>query len=309
MSSFEPRPRVAVIGGQGIGRFHAGLYGRLGAEVVAVCCSTPESASRCAVELKEAFGLAVAPYHRMEDVLALDIQGVSLCAPPGLHYEQILACLDRGLAVFCEKPLFWNEGETLEEVARKLDILRNHPGRRLFVNTSNTSFLDTAVERMNGVVPAELAFSFYTQGPYVGDGIALDLFPHALSFVLELFGRREFADFSVQADAHRYLCSFAYGDARISLDLREDPEGPKDLFFSLDGRRFRRVQEGFGPTYRVYLEDELAGERLEADDPFKVFLADFLAYICAGAPAGKDRFDLDAANLELMATLLLQPSI
>lgn len=306
MSLSESVPRIAVIGAQGIGKFHAGLFKRLGADVEAICCSSQETAQQCAEELKRDYGIVAAPHHRVEDVLALELDGVSLCTPPHLHYEHLLACLDKGVPVFCEKPLFWNENDSLEGVKQKLALLRKHPQRRIFVNTSNTHFLDvarTALPYMG--LPSSLQFSFFTQGPYTSTGIAFDLFPHALSFVLHLFGERSISSFTARCDEKRFACSFEYGDAHISFDLREDPHGPKDLFFSLDKRQFGRVQEGFGPSYRVFLEDVQKATRIEVDDPFKVFLAHFVEYLRSGAPVAQDSFMLDAANLELMASLLL----
>jgi len=307
MSFSDPRPRVAVIGGRGVGRFHAGLYGRLGAEVVGVCCSGPESAVACVTELRRDFGLDVAPYHRLEDVLDLGLDGVSLCTPPDRHYEQILACLDRGVAVFCEKPMFWNDGDAPEAVARKLGELRRHPARRLFVNTSNVAFLDAVLAGGPAAFPSRFDFSFHTQGPYTGAGIGLDLLPHALSLVLRLYGGRVMENLRVEVEERRYSCSFDYGDAEVHFDLREDPDGQKALSFALDGREYRRVQQGFGPSYRVGLET-VDGCRVEVEDPFRVFLKEFLAYIREGAPLGRDRFDLDAVNLELMARMLSGPN-
>jgi predicted dehydrogenase len=41
----------------------------------------------------------------LQDCLALDLDGLVIATPTGLHESQTLAALDRGLAVFCQKPL------------------------------------------------------------------------------------------------------------------------------------------------------------------------------------------------------------
>ena len=305
MSLSKSSLQVGVIGAQGIGRFHAGLLQRLGADVVAICCSRAETAQQCADELNRDFGITATPYHRIEEVLALGLDGVSVCTPPQLHYENLLSCLDAGLPVFCEKPLFWNSDDSLDEVLCKVEVLRAHPCRRLFVNTSNTHFLDTALQKIGTEIPIRsFEFSFYTQGPYTKEGIAFDLFPHALSLLLRMYGEKHVEGYRAQVNAKQYVCSFTYGDARISFDFREDPDGPKELFFVLNGRRFTRIQQGFGPTYRVFLDDEQSGDRIEVNDPFEVFLSRFLDYIRNGSPVGADSFNLDAANLTMMAALL-----
>lgn len=300
MSSSDPRPRVAVIGGQGIGRFHAALYERLGADVVGICCSTSQSSVQCAYELARDFGVDVTPYDGLEDVLDQELDGVSLCTPPAMHFEQLLRCFDRGVAVFCEKPMFWTDDEGRGDMERKVEVLRLHPKRRVFVNTSNTHFLDVVMSRRGGS-PKSLSFNFFTQGPYTGRGIGVDLLPHALSFVLWLFGLRTIENFSAEIEERRYACGFRYGDADVFFDLREDPAGPKRLSFVLDGREYVRASEGFGPTYKVWLEDVQGGGQLMAEDPFKVFLGDFLVNIRTKC---NDSFNIDAANLSMMADLL-----
>ena len=307
MNSSSPAPKVAVIGGQGIGRIHASLLSRLGCEVTAICCSSFETAQQCVVDLKKSFGIQTTPYFRIDDVLALELNGVSICTPPHMHFTHLLACLDKGVPVFCEKPLIWDESDSLESVIEKLALLRDHPKRSIFVNTSNTHFLDVAKNALKtGTPPQRFEFSFYTQGHYTYSDIAYDLFPHALSFVLKIFGKRDVANYSCQVDEHQYTCSFEYGNATVFFDLRENADGPKSLFFSLDGQQFARVQEGFGPTYRVFIENAEIG-RVEAEDPFKVFMTKFIKYIRSGAPVKQDSFAVDAMNLEIMATLLLPP--
>lgn len=68
---------------------------------------------------------------RYAQLLELDLDGVVIATPSALHAEQSLAALERGLAVFCQKPLGRNAAETRQVVdaARRAD-------RRLGVDLS-----------------------------------------------------------------------------------------------------------------------------------------------------------------------------
>jgi len=96
------RLRVAVIGA-GIGAQHAEGYRALpDLFEVAVICDLDEA--RAATLAARAPGCAVAT--RYEAVLGRDdLDIVDICLPPLMHREAVLAALDAGLHVVCEKPL------------------------------------------------------------------------------------------------------------------------------------------------------------------------------------------------------------
>lgn len=50
----------------------------------------------------------------VEELLSRDIDAVYIATPPGLHYEQALACLKAGKAVYLEKPFARNYAESRE---------------------------------------------------------------------------------------------------------------------------------------------------------------------------------------------------
>jgi predicted dehydrogenase len=61
----------------------------------------------------------------LDDLLALDLDGVVIATPSALHAEQSIAALERGLAVFCQKPLGRSaaEAQAVVEAARRADRL------------------------------------------------------------------------------------------------------------------------------------------------------------------------------------------
>lgn len=92
------------------------------AEVAALCEPVPQ-------RLEEVAGAhpGAAAFSDFHEMLAagLGLDGVVIATPNSLHAPQTLAALDRGLAVFCQKPLALNAREAREmvEAARKADRL------------------------------------------------------------------------------------------------------------------------------------------------------------------------------------------
>jgi predicted dehydrogenase len=84
------------------------------AEVVAVADVAPENAGAA---VKLAPGAVV---HSLEDLLTADLDGLVISTPSALHAEQAITALNRGVAVFCQKPL----ARTTEETARVVEAAR-----------------------------------------------------------------------------------------------------------------------------------------------------------------------------------------
>ena len=112
--------RVAVVGCGGIGNAHCAAWCRLeDVELVAVC------------DLKEEKARAYAEKYHCQPVfdskdLPADLDVVSVVTPPFAHYAVTKSLLERGLPVFCEKPLTMDvaQGEELVKIAaeKKLQL-------------------------------------------------------------------------------------------------------------------------------------------------------------------------------------------
>ena len=113
--------KVAVIGCGGIGRTHCNAWKTVeGAELVAVVDMNEEKAKTAAAD----FGCKW--YTSLDDLTGVD--AVSVVTPPAAHYAVVKAALNKGLHVFCEKPL------TLDEVqGQELDALAKAKGLQLGV--------------------------------------------------------------------------------------------------------------------------------------------------------------------------------
>jgi predicted dehydrogenase len=299
--------RLAIFGTRGIGLVHARIFKSLGVDVCAVLGSSEETALDAARQLKESFGIEARAFHRQEDLFEETKPGaVSICTPAKYHYDAIVASLDRNIPVFCEKPIFWEEGINRKDIEEKLGVLEKHTKRKIFVNTCSASFMDCVIDAIGSRKNiTSFYFKFYSQGPHVRSDIGLDLLPHGLSLLLRLFGPQEIKKLTERVDTHNYKCSFSYAECDVVFDFQELPGGSKDFIIGIDGRTFTRIQEGFGATYRVYLEDSKTGEKIRCKDPFEVYIRRFIKYCQNGLQKEEDSFEEAAANLRLAAEILL----
>jgi predicted dehydrogenase len=295
-------PQVAILGARGIGQVHARIFQKSGANVCAILGSSMQTAQNTAKLLHQTLGISPKPFDNLETLIKeTQLDALSICTPVECHFKQILTAFDQGLPVFCEKPLFWEKNLSLETLEAQISLISKYEGRHLLLNTSNAYFMELVLREMRRPSTIKsFSFKFYTQGPHRGKDIALDLLPHGFSLLTNLLGYKKIIGVMQKVKPNSYQCQFSYEDCQVSFDFREKKDGLKHLAFSINDREFTREQEGQGETYRVYLKDHLTGMKLEAEDPFQVYISRFLSGLNSGNTSTLDRLDDGIANLHMM---------
>ena len=103
------RPRLGFLGVGWIGRNRLEAVARSQVvDIVAVADPSPENA-------KAATGVVPCQaVESLEELLALNLDGLVIATPSALHAEQSRTALEHGVAVFCQKPLGRTAAETLD---------------------------------------------------------------------------------------------------------------------------------------------------------------------------------------------------
>jgi predicted dehydrogenase len=115
--------RMGVIGTGWYGMVDAKAALKVGGvKVTAICDVDSDHLGRSADELEKLQGLRPETFKRYEELLdkaKLDV--VVIGTPPHWHALQLIACLEHGLDVYCEKPLAYDirEGQALVEAVQK----------------------------------------------------------------------------------------------------------------------------------------------------------------------------------------------
>jgi predicted dehydrogenase len=186
--------RLGFLGVGWIGRNRLEAVARSGvAEVAAIA-----DPSRPDAEAARAAAPGARLYQRYEDLLREDLDGVVIATPSAMHAGQALMALERGLAVFCQKPL----GRTAAETGRVVAAARA-ADRLLGVDLSYRTL--EAVRRMGEFCRSGRLGRLYT-GDFVfhnaygpdkdwfydrrrsGGGCVMDLGIHLVDLALWLFG-------------------------------------------------------------------------------------------------------------------------
>jgi predicted dehydrogenase len=130
----------------------------------------------------------------LDELFQHDLDGVVIATPSALHAEQACAALERGLAVFCQKPLGRTAAETrtVVEAARAADRLLGVDMSYRFVEAFRTAREVVRSGDLGEILGAELVFHnaygpdkpwFYD--PYLaGGGCVVDLGVHLVDLAV-----------------------------------------------------------------------------------------------------------------------------
>jgi predicted dehydrogenase len=110
-------PRLGFLGVGWIGRHRLeAIAGSGAAQVVAIADPVPDAVADALAMAPGAAGAV-----SLDELLDAELDGIVIATPSALHAEQAVVALERGVAVFCQKPL----GRTAAEVGRVLEAARS----------------------------------------------------------------------------------------------------------------------------------------------------------------------------------------
>jgi predicted dehydrogenase len=192
--------RIGFLGTGWIGRNRMQAMLATGdAEAAAICDPDPENLAQ-ALELAPGAERA----RSLQELLGWELDGLVIATPSALHAEQCVAAFDRGLAVFCQKPL----GRNASEVGAVLDAAAR-ADRLLGVDLSYryAAAMQSIRERLRArdlgrVFAADLTFhnaygpqsGWFWDPKLSGGGCLIDLGVHLVDLALWLFDFPEATD-------------------------------------------------------------------------------------------------------------------
>jgi predicted dehydrogenase len=112
------RPRLGFLGVGWIGRHRMSAIAETDAADIVALCDPSRDAAHDALRAVPAHAACV--HDSLDALLAAGVDGVVIATPSALHADQAVAALERGVAVFCQKPL----GRSAAETKRVVDAAR-----------------------------------------------------------------------------------------------------------------------------------------------------------------------------------------
>lgn len=242
-------------------------------ELVALCDSD-ESSLQKEVEAAGISPRLYTDYRQLLDEVSLDL--VYIAVPPSLHYDVAKIAFEKGIHVFCEKPLAnsLTEARSLVELAEKADVLHA-------VHFSLP--LEPAVQKLKAllddqaigqILKMDLYLEFpqwpraWQQNPWISSrqqgGYLLEVGIHWIQMIQQLFGpityvksEVEFPSDSNQSESRVRAVLRLHNDIEIHLSGTDEREGEERVSLVIHGEEGTLALENWDNLFRSGKEADL----------------------------------------------------
>lgn len=268
------KPRIAILGASGFGKFHAREFRDVGCDIRAILGSSKKSSIKTSEMLWKEYKIAANPYYGLDELIKKEeLDAVSICTPPYLHEKQIGRCLEEKLHVLCEKPLVISNEMESYKIAKKLFELADKNNRVLTVNTqwpSVLKYLGDLGEKIE-------KFSMTMEPGLKGINMIIDSIPHMNSMLIRLVPNGEIKNLKFLELKEDYAkIKFYYKNkdnlCDVCYNMRYKKERPREINFSINENTFKRE---IGENYQQRI---IGGNRIfDIEDPLKVLIKGFIS--------------------------------
>lgn len=224
------RPRLGFLGVGWIGRNRMEAIARSGlAEIAAIA-----DAARPAAEQAAAVVPGCAQYESLDELLDAGVDAVVIATPSAFHAEQTIRALQRGVPVFCQKPLGRNTEETrrVVDTARTADLLLGVDLSYRFVRGVAELRRTVQEGELGTIYAVDLVFhnaygpdkAWFYDPALSGGGCLMDLGIHLVDLMLWVLGPQRVAHVTSRLFARGEPCSGRagvvedYAVARLDLE-------------------------------------------------------------------------------------------
>lgn len=309
--------RVAVVGARrarnGTGGFLARMSARLGAKLVGVVGTQPDTA-RQAAEALAAEGIQVAAFAEAENLFAEAAPDVLiLAAPAGAHRSWLHTALDGGAHVLCEKPLAAGSADEARALAQRFAA-----AGLVLAENCQWPFVLPAFRELHPHFDLALAarFRMLLAPPQRGLERWSEVLSHPLSLLQAVLpgpatlSDVRYAETAPEAPDARLDFSWHARGRLVRCEVVAEDLGrwPRPAEFAFDDALCRRRVSQ--KDYRIRFEAEVPapGQRVSSvalGDPMEASLRDFLARVLRARARGAAPVDEDLVRRQALLEQLL----
>jgi hypothetical protein len=234
---------AAIIGPSGVGVAHLRELIKFGIKNIGLVGKKFRK-DRVNILAKKNKNLEFSNLRSIEEIKRLKPNLINVCSPTKYHYKHIQIIKNFSKNLIIEKPLFWikDKKKSNFKIAKKL---LNQNINRIFINLPMIS-LANQIKKINKLALIDkLEFSYFTNGKNNFNNIAVDLLPHALSFLFTLSSNK-LVNFSIKEIIKKknlWNCKILINDCFCKFFFKQHPKRLSSrLSFKINNDTYLRKQ-------------------------------------------------------------------
>ncbi len=239
---------VGIIGARGIGKIYLREILNLGVKKIFILGRSYKNSLKIKSELDNNFSEKVIPCKSLRELKDKKLDLICICTPTNTHIKFIKKFLKTKTKLIVEKPLFDVEKLSLKEINRITNLLFNNYSKKIITNLPLIEYSNSIKSKfnINQKKIKNVYFKYYTSGKNKYDNIAIDLLPHALSFLLFFF-KIKINEIKINRRIIKkasWKILFSFNDIKCLFDFNQNINRKKSILkSSLNDQNFLRIQK------------------------------------------------------------------
>ena len=247
-NNFNKFKRGLIVGPSGIGRAHIRQYYKNGIREIGILGKNFNKKRLSQIDISKFDNLKITNLKNFDDIKKFKPQIVSICSPFEKHLEHILKCNNHCKYIIVEKPFIWFKNSEKKintyKIASNLLVKLK---KKIMINLPMVSLASQLLEKKEISKKARiLKFMYFTKGKQNYENIAVDLLPHAISFILVINGNflKNFKIKSVKIDKLKWSCKIIINNVICYFLFTQSKERKESsLSFKLNKDFYKRNQK------------------------------------------------------------------
>ena len=239
---------IGIIGVRGIGRIYLRELSYLGVKKIFILGKNFKNSLKYKQSYEKELKLKILPCKSIKDLKSKKLDIVCICSPTNTHLKYIKSFLLTKTKLIVEKPLFWENNISLKKAYKINELLFKKYPNKFLTNLPLLEFSKNLKEKfsINKTKIKKINFKYYTSGNNLYKNIAVDLLPHALSFLLYFYELKTSAINikSIIVKKNIWKAKFYFNKIICSFDFNENVKRKKSLLkISINNKHYIRQQK------------------------------------------------------------------
>ena len=268
-----------IIGPSGIGAVHLREFIKYGIKEIAFIGKSNSKKRSFNINLDKSKEIKIINLENIGNTKKFKPDITSICSPFKEHLSHIIKSINFSKYLIVEKPFLWLAKD--QKGYKNFDISRNlliKSKGKIAVNLPMVSLANQLILKKE--IPQNLKsfkFFYFTKGSQVKKNIAVDLLPHALSFLFTLYNKKNYnvKIINLVEKKNNWSCKIKIDEILCIFKFSQDKSAQESiLMFDINKNKYKRFQKVIRNEREDYLLKNKKTKLL-----FKNPMAEYIYYL------------------------------
>ena len=241
-----------IIGPSGIGQVHIRELIKNGSNILAILGKSYKKNRKIFLPKKTLNKIKIINFKKINQIKDFKPKIISICSPSEKHLYHLNKCKKYCKNFIIEKPFFWIKNKSSNYNYKYAKKFLKESKIKLFVNLPMVSLAKQVLYYEKKLKILNFRFNYFTSGKHSYDNIAIDLLPHAISFILSLQMKKldNFKIYSVMCKKTRWDCKILINNCYCFFSFHQNIKRKKSILsFNLNKNFYLRQQVKLNNEY------------------------------------------------------------